>query len=109
VFSHLIALQQNLTAGNTSAIASTNIPALNKDDDNIVTQISGNGAMQSALTSASSIATAQGTNLTTQISGDTSADLATTLTELSQTQTAYEAALESGTMVMSVSLLNFLE
>jgi flagellin-like hook-associated protein FlgL len=42
------------------------------------------------------------------MSNDTSADLATTLTQLSQTQTAYQAALESGTMVMQTSLLNYL-
>jgi len=108
LFSHMISLHQDLASGNTSAISATDAPALNTDEDNIISQISANGAMQSALSAASSIATAQGTNLTTQISNNTSADLAQTLTELSQTQTAFEAALESGTMVMSVSLLNFL-
>jgi flagellar hook-associated protein 3 FlgL len=109
LFSHMISLQQDLASGNTTAIAATDAPALNKDEDNIVSQISANGAMQSALSAASSISTARSTNLTSEVSGDTSADLAQTLTQLSQTQTAYEAALESGTMVMSVSLLNFLE
>jgi len=108
LFSHMIALQQNLAAGNTSAIASTDAPALAKDEDNVVNQISANGVMQSALTAAGNLATAQSTNLTTQISGDTNADLAQTLTELSQTQTAYQAALESGTMVMNLSLLNYI-
>ena len=108
LFSHMIALQQDLTSGNTSAISSTDAPALNKDEDNIVGQISANGVMQSALTAAGNIATARSTNLTTQISGDTSADLAQTLTELSQTQTAYEAALESGTKVLQISLVDFL-
>jgi flagellar hook-associated protein 3 FlgL len=109
LFSHMISLQQDLASGNTSAITSTAMPALTKDEDNIISQISSNGAMQSALSAASSIATAKSTNLTAQISNSTSADLAQTLTELSQTQTAFQAALESGTMVMSVSLLNFLE
>jgi flagellar hook-associated protein 3 FlgL len=109
VFGDMIALQQHLAAGDTSAITSTDAPALSNDEDNVVSQISANAVMQSALTAAGNIATAQGTNLTTQISGDASANMAQTLTELSQNQTAYEAALESGTMVMSVSLLNFLE
>lgn len=108
LFSHMIALQQDITSGDTSAISSTDAPALNTDEDNIVSQISANGVMQSALTAASNIATAQSTNLTTQISGDTSADLAQTLTELTQTQTAYEAALESGTKVLQISLVDFL-
>jgi flagellar hook-associated protein 3 FlgL len=108
LFGDMIALQQNLASGNTSAISSTNAPALSNDEDNVVSQISANGVIQSALTAASNIATAQSTNLTTQISGATSADLAQTLTELSQTQTAYEAALESGTKVLQISLVDFL-
>jgi flagellar hook-associated protein 3 FlgL len=108
LFGDMIKLQQNLANGDTGAIASTDAPALSNDEDNIVSQISANGVIQSALTAASNIATAQSTNLTTQISGDTSADMATTLTELSQTQTAYEAALESGTKVLQISLVNFL-
>jgi flagellar hook-associated protein 3 FlgL len=108
LFNHMIALQADLASGNTSAISSTDAPALNKDEDNIVTQISANGVIQSALTAAGNIAAAQSTNLTTQISGATSADMATTLTELEQTQTAYEAALESGTKVLQISLVDFL-
>jgi flagellar hook-associated protein 3 FlgL len=109
VFGDMISLQQNLASGNTGAIASTNIPALTKDGDNVIAQISSNAAMQSTLNTASSINSAQSLNLTTQISGETSADLAQTLTELSQTQNAYQAALESGMMVMSVSLVTYLE
>lgn len=108
LFNDLISLQQNLASGNTSAIAATNAPALNTDDDHIINQISANGVMQSALTAADNIANARGTNITTQVSNDTNADLAMTMTQLDQTQTSYEAALESGQMVMSVSLLNFL-
>jgi len=108
LFNHLISLQADLASGNTSAISSTDAPALQKDEDNVTTQISANAVVQSALTAAKSLLSAQSTNITTQISGDTSADMATTLTELSQTQTAYEAALESGTKIMSVSLLDFL-
>jgi flagellar hook-associated protein 3 FlgL len=109
LFSHLISLQQDLSSGHTSAIASTDTPNLNNDEDNVVTQVSANGVLQSALTSAGDVATQKSTSLDTQMSDDTNADLAQTLTQLSQTQTAYQAALESGTMVMSLSLLNFLQ
>jgi flagellar hook-associated protein 3 FlgL len=109
LFSHLISLQQNLSSGNTSAITSTDTPNLTKDEDNVVTQISGNAVLQSTLSSAGNVATEQSTNVETQMSNDTNADLAQTLTQLSQTQTAYQAALESGTMVMGLSLLEFLE
>jgi flagellar hook-associated protein 3 FlgL len=108
LFSDLISLQSNLASGNTSAISSSNAPALTKADDNIITQISANGVMQSALTAANNMATAKSTNIASQISGDTNADLATTMTNLDQTQTAYEAGLESGMRVMQISLVNFL-
>jgi flagellar hook-associated protein 3 FlgL len=108
LFSHLISLQQDLQSGNTSAIASTDTPNLTKDEDNVVTQISGNAVLQSTLQAAGNIAGLQVTNEDSQMSNDTSANLAQTLTQLSQTQTAYEAALESGTMVMSLSLVDFL-
>ncbi len=108
LFSHLISLQQDLQSGNTSAIASTDSPNLAKDEDNVVTQISGNAVVQSTLSAASTSSQQQATSETSEISDDTSANLAQTLTQLSQTQTAYQAALESGTMVMSLSLMDFL-
>jgi flagellar hook-associated protein 3 FlgL len=108
LFSHLISLQQDLAAGNTSAIASTDSPNLTKDEDNVVTQISGNAVLQSTLTATSNVAQQQSTSVDTQMSNATNADMAQILTQLSQAQTAYQAALESGTMVMSVSLVNYL-
>ena len=108
LFSHLISLQQDLASGNTSAIASTDSPNLAKDDDNVVTQISGNGVLQSTLEAAGNVASQKATNLTTQMSNGTSADLALTMTQLDQTQTAYEAALESATMLTRISLVDFL-
>jgi flagellar hook-associated protein 3 FlgL len=49
-----------------------------------------------------------GTNITTQTSNLTSADLATTLTKLDQTQTAYQAALQSSQMIMGLSILDYI-
>jgi flagellar hook-associated protein 3 FlgL len=108
LFNHLISLQQNLQSGNTTAISSTDAPNLTKDENNVLDQISTNGVLQSRLQAASSIGTQQGNALTSQISNDTNADLATTITKLQQTQTAFQAALETGTMVMSISLVNYL-
>jgi flagellar hook-associated protein 3 FlgL len=108
LFNHLISLQQNLQSGNTGAIASTDKSNLTKDENNVVTQISGNAVLQSTLQVAGNVAQQQISTENSQMSNDTSANLAQTLTHLSQTQTAYEAALESGTMVMSLSLVDFL-
>jgi flagellar hook-associated protein 3 FlgL len=108
LFSHLISLQQDLQSGNTSAISSTETPSLTKDEDNVVTQISGNAVLQSTLQAAGTVAQQQVTNEDSQMSDDTSANLAETLTQLSQTQTAYQAALESGTMIMGLSMMEYL-
>jgi len=108
IFSHLIALQQDLTSGNTSAISSSVGPALTTDEDHVVSQISGNAVLQSTLEATGNVSSQNSTSIESQMSNDTNADLATTLTQLSQTQTAYQAALESGTLVMQTSLLNYL-
>ncbi len=109
IFSHLIALQQDLASGNTSAISTTDAPNLSKDEDHVVAQISSNGVLQSTLDAASTTSSQKALSITGQMSNDTSADLATTLTQLSQTQTAYQAALESGTLVMQTSILTYLQ
>lgn len=110
-FNHLISLQNNLLAGNTSAIGSSDVPALAKDEDNIELQVSTNGVIQSQLNDASSLATSQSTSLDQLMSQDDSTDLATTMTQLSQTQNAFQAALESGAMLFQQnnSLLYYLE
>lgn len=108
LFNHLISLQNDMLAGNKSAISSTDQQNLAKDQDNISFQVGSNSVLQTTLTDSSNNATQQGTNLATQVSNATGADMATTLTQLQQTQTAFEAALESGVQVMQISLVNFL-
>jgi flagellar hook-associated protein 3 FlgL len=108
LFNHLISLQNDLSSGNVNAISSTDAPALTKDEDNIAYQSGSNGVVQSNLSNASTLANQQGTQLTTQMSNLTSANLATTLTRLQQTQTSYQAALQSGVQVMQLSLVDFM-
>jgi len=109
-FNHLIALRNDLQSGNTSAITSTDSAALTKDEDNITLQMGANGLMQSQLTNASTLATAQSSSLTQTVSQASDADLATTMTELSSAQTAYQAALQTGGAMLSknLSLLDYI-
>jgi flagellar hook-associated protein 3 FlgL len=109
LFRDLISLKQNLSSGNTAAITSTDTPNLTTDENHLVSGIAANGVLQSALESASTNSTNLGTNLTTQTSNLTSANLATTLTKLSQTQTAYQAAMQSGVLIMNLSILDFIQ
>jgi len=108
LFGDLISLQQNLTSGNTAAITSTTSANLTKDENQIVSGIAENGVLQSTLEAASATATQLGTTITTQTSNITGADLATTLTRLDQTQTALQAAMQSGVMIMNLSILDFI-
>ena len=111
LFNHLIALQNHLLAGNTTAISSQDQPALAKDEDNITSQIANNGLIQSHLATADSLAATQSLSVKQTVSQISDADLAQTLTALSATQTAYQAALQSGAKLLSpnMTLLNYLQ
>jgi flagellar hook-associated protein 3 FlgL len=108
LFNHLIQLQQDLQSGNTSTITSTDSKNLQKDEDNMTYQVANNGNVQARLNTAASLAGTQNTALTTDISNASGADLVQTLSDLNQTQTAYQAALESSASIMQLSILNFL-
>jgi flagellar hook-associated protein 3 FlgL len=109
LFSHLIQLQQDMTSGNTTNISSTDSKNLTNDEDNIVGGIAANGVVQATLQSASTAASQLGNNLTSQTSSLTGADMATTLTDLDQVQTSLQAAMQSGVMIMNLSILEFLQ
>jgi len=108
LFNHLISLQNDLASGNVGAVTTTDRRNLSNDENNIAFQVGSNGVLQSTLTNTNSVASQQGTNLTTQMSNLTNANLATTLTQLQQVQTSYQAALQSGVQVMQLSLLDYL-
>jgi flagellar hook-associated protein 3 FlgL len=108
LFNHLIALQQHLAAGDSTTVSTTDSTALNNDDNNIINQVASSGAVASQLQTTSSLLTTLSSNLSTSISSENTADIAQTMTQLSQAQTAYQAALESGVKIMGTSLLNYL-
>jgi len=109
LFNHMISLQNNLLSGNTSAITSTDSKNLQSDEDNLTYQVAYNGNVQTRLTTAATSATSQSNSLTNLVSNASGADLVSTMTELSQTQTAYQAALESSASLMQLSILNYIQ
>lgn len=108
LFNHLISLQNHLLAGDTTAIKDTDIANLSKDEENILYQLGNNGAIQSQLETADAVASDQISSLGTLISREADADIAQTLVRLSQTQTAYKAALQSGATILNQSLMDYL-
>ncbi|HUI06937.1 MAG TPA: flagellin [Verrucomicrobiae bacterium] len=107
-FNHLISLQNNLLAGNTAAINGTDLPALQNDEENIISQIATTGALQARMDAANNIAQNRAASLDKLISSQADADMATVMVQLSETQTAYQAALASGAKLLNLSLLDYL-
>jgi flagellar hook-associated protein 3 FlgL len=105
---HLISLRDDLNSGNTTAVTATDSANLSKDEDNITYQVANNGVVQSHLDTASTLITNNTTSLNTMISNSSSANMVQTMVQLSATQTAYQAALESGVKVMQLSILNYI-
>ena len=103
-FNHLIALRNHLQAGDTEAIAASDRGALAKDEDNITTQMAANGLVQSQLNDADAVASTQSSAINQMISQESDVDLAQTLTRLATTQTAYQAALQSGASLLNSNL-----
>ena len=97
-----------MTAGNTTAVTSTDTANLQKDENNIAYQVANNGVMQNQLTAAGTFATSSSQSLSQMISNSSSADMMTTLVQLNQAQTSYQAALQSGAKIMQLSLLNYI-
>lgn len=106
-FAHMIQFRDHLNAGDAASVA-TDRAALSQDEDHLILQIGTNAAMQSRLEAAQSIATSRAYSVENLVSKEASADLADTLVQLNQTQTAYQAALQSGASIMQLSLLNYL-
>lgn len=107
-FNHLISLQNHLLAGDTAAIAGNDRAALLRDEENFIYHLSNNGVNQSRLETAKTAAASRAESLEGMISKQADADLTQTLVNLSQTQTSYQAALQSGATLMRLSLMNYL-
>jgi flagellar hook-associated protein 3 FlgL len=108
LFNHLISLQNNLLSGNIAAVAAVDRGNLANDESNILYHISSNGAIQSRLEATNALVRDRGLAIEGQVSKEVDADLAQTMVKLNQTQTAYQAALQSGARAMSLSLMDYL-
>lgn len=108
LFNHLIALRDNLQNADTDAIAGTSQTELAADEENILFHIGTIGATQVRLETADAVMGQRGVSLETLVSKEADADIAQTLVRLSQTQTAYQAALQSGGKILNTSLLDYI-
>ena len=105
---HLIDLQNHLLAGDANSVATIDRVTLAKDEDNLLYHLGSNGAVQANLEATLSSVKQRGEDVQALISREVDADFAQTLLHLNQTQTAYQAALQSAGKVLGTSLLDYL-
>lgn len=108
IFAHLIALRDQLASGDVATVHSTTRAQLQADEENVLFHLARNGALQSRLESTLKSTKDEELALDREISNRADADLPETIIRLNQQQTNYQAALQSASSVMNLSLLNFL-
>ncbi len=109
-FNHLISLENHLKAGDTQSISSVDQPALAKDEDNIIYQVANNGVVQARLDSTANAISSKLTSLQQAYSNVSGADVTQSIVQLTQTQSTYQAALQSSSALLQMQqvLLNLL-
>jgi flagellar hook-associated protein 3 FlgL len=104
---NLVSLRDALNSGDTSAVSATQ-QGLTDGENVIVSAIASNGAVQGQIQSAQTRQASDTTSLQTDLASEVDADLPTTITQLDQAQTAYQAALQSAVSTMQLSILNYI-
>jgi flagellar hook-associated protein 3 FlgL len=105
---NLIALRDALNTGLSTNVVGVQAN-LDTSENLLVDSLSEQGAVQLRIETNQSQLAARATNIEKLISADADADMATSVTKLSQTSTAYEAALSSATKILQTSLLDYLK
>jgi flagellar hook-associated protein 3 FlgL len=105
---NLVSLRDALNSGSVPGV-STAQASLATSEDVLVSTIADNGGVQTRIEASQSQQTDRTTSLDSLISSETDADLPSTIVKLSQTQTAYQAALQSAANIMRLSLLDYLK
>lgn len=103
----LIYLREGLTNANGTDIRAAQEGLVN-DEDTIVTALAEHGGVQTRIEANQAQQQNRADNLESLVSGETDADLPTTIVRLNQTQTAYQAALQSAANIMRISLLDYM-
>ncbi|MBI5385919.1 MAG: flagellar hook-associated protein FlgL [Verrucomicrobia bacterium] len=107
-FNHLISLQQHLLDDDNASVTATDRPNLANDEENIISHLGSNGAMQARLDTAESLIGSRQQGVSNLISKEADADLSESIVRLSQSQTAYQAALQSASRILDKSLMDYL-
>jgi flagellar hook-associated protein 3 FlgL len=111
---HLIELRDALTAKDISAVSTAkdklvgNGSTIAGDEKNLVSALSEQGAIQMRIEISNSQRVGRLDDLEMLISSEADLDLPETITKLNQASLAYQAALQSASQIMRISLLDYL-
>jgi flagellar hook-associated protein 3 FlgL len=98
----------DLNSGNVTALQSTDLPALNKALDLVSSYVGSTAATMSAVQNASNALSSETTAQTNTLNSLTQTNLPTATLQLQQIQTQYQAALEAGSRILNLSILNYI-
>lgn len=105
---NLVALRDALNSGDTAAVSAAQ-SGLTSSEDLLVGALADNGGVQTRIEASQAQQADRTTSVDQLISSETSADLPATIVKLNQTQTAYQAALQSAANIMHLSLLDYIK
>jgi flagellar hook-associated protein 3 FlgL len=105
---HLVALRDALGAGDAAAVTAAE-SGLVATEDTIVSAIAEQGAVQMRIEVNQAQQQDRLTGLEQLISAEVDADLPTTIVHLNQAATAYQAALQSSSTILRISLLDYIK
>jgi len=104
----LVALHSALQNHDAATVASVGASISTAEDD-LINLTGGNGAVQSRLQAIQTSLTNNYTDVSTRISSINDVDIAQASVQLTKSQTAYQAAIQTAAKVMSHSLLDYLQ
>ena len=104
---NLVGLRDALQSGSGPAVQAMQ-PVLETSENDFLVTMSGIGAKQTRLEADRGQNEARFVELDKLTSAETDADLPSTVVKLTQAQTAYQAALQSGSKILEMSLLDYI-
>ena len=103
---HMVSLRDALQSGSSSAVQAVR-PDLETSENNFLVTLSDIGAKQTRLEADGSQNEARFAELENLTAAETDIDLSQVVVKLTQAQTAYQAALQSGAEILKMSLLDY--
>jgi len=103
----LVSLRDALQINDSVTVTATQSDLISTEDL-LVSSIAEHGGVQTRIEASQSQLADRSLGLQSLVSGETETDMASTIVKLNQTQTAYQAALQSAANIMKISLLDYI-